>query len=186
MEKPWLDLHSENKRHTSPHKWATERLWMKLTVRILEWTFHFYHSRLSYNMRFTDADFSNVGSHRIFWFNYLNKVLLLCLLELLGFIFVTFRPWTSYQIRKFASYACTGNAGTFSPPTTSKETRVSHNGIHHGTCVTHVPWCMSGSLTRGGGENIPGIPGACATRNVTYLIRGPFSFSLPTVIPAFT
>ena len=28
--------------------------------------------------------------------------------------------------------------------------------------VTHVPWCMSGSLTCGGGENIPGIPGACA------------------------
>ena len=34
--------------------------------------------------------------------------------------------------------------------------------MHHGTCVTHVPWCMSGSLTRGGGENVPGIPGACA------------------------
>ena len=37
-------------------------------------------------------------------------------------------------------------------------------GIHHGTCVTHVPWCISGSLTHGGGENIPGIPGACITR----------------------
>ena len=22
-------------------------------------------------------------------------------------------------------------------------------GMHHGTCVTHVPWCMSRSLTRG-------------------------------------
>ena len=38
---------------------------------------------------------------------------------------------------------------------------------------THVPWCMSGSLTSGGGENVPGIPGACATRNFTYLTRGP-------------
>ena len=38
--------------------------------------------------------------------------------------------------------------------------RVNYPGIHHGTCVTHVPWCMSGSLTRGGGENVPGIPGA--------------------------
>ena len=38
---------------------------------------------------------------------------------------------------------------------------VSHPGMHHGTCVTHVPWCMSGSLTRGGGENVPGIPGIC-------------------------
>ena len=39
---------------------------------------------------------------------------------------------------------------------------VSDPGMHHGTCVTHVPWCMSGSLTCGDGENVPGIPGACA------------------------
>ena len=50
---------------------------------------------------------------------------------------------------------------------------VSDPGKHHGTCVTHVPWFMSGSLTHGGGENVPGIPGACATRNFTYLARGP-------------
>ena len=25
----------------------------------------------------------------------------------------------------------------------------SNSGMHHGTCVTHVPWCMSGSLTCG-------------------------------------
>ena len=34
--------------------------------------------------------------------------------------------------------------------------------MHHGTCVTHLPSCMSGSLTCGGGENFPEIPGACA------------------------
>ena len=50
---------------------------------------------------------------------------------------------------------------------------VSDPGMHHGTCVTHVPWCNSGSLTRDCGENVPGIPGACATRNFTYLVRGP-------------
>ena len=50
---------------------------------------------------------------------------------------------------------------------------ISDPGMYHGTCVTHVPWCMSGSLTRGGGENVPGIPGACANRNFTYLARGP-------------
>ena len=32
---------------------------------------------------------------------------------------------------------------------------------------------MSGSLTQGGGENGPNIRGACATRNFTYLARGP-------------
>ena len=50
---------------------------------------------------------------------------------------------------------------------------VSDPGMHHGTCVTHVPLCMSKSLTRGGGENVPVISGACATRNITYLVRGP-------------
>ena len=32
--------------------------------------------------------------------------------------------------------------GVFSPPH-----RVSYPDMHHGTCVTHVPWCMPGSLT---------------------------------------
>ena len=50
---------------------------------------------------------------------------------------------------------------------------VSDPGMHHGTCVTHVPCCMSGSPIRGGGETVPGIPGACATHNFTYLARGP-------------
>ena len=59
---------------------------------------------------------------------------------------------------------------------------VSDPGMHHGTCVTHVPWCMSGSLTRGGGENVPGIPGACATRNLTYLLRDPWDVQYDNVI----
>ena len=37
-----------------------------------------------------------------------------------------------------------------------------------------MPWCMSGSLTRFGRENVPGIPGACAAHNFTYLARGPW------------
>ena len=49
---------------------------------------------------------------------------------------------------------------------------VNDPGMHHGTCVTHVPWCMSESQTSGGGENVPGTPGACASRNFTYLARG--------------
>ena len=46
---------------------------------------------------------------------------------------------------------------------------VNDPGMHRDT---HVPWCMSGSLTRGWEENVPGIPGACATRNFMYLARG--------------
>ena len=35
-----------------------------------------------------------------------------------------------------------GTQGTFSPPS-----RVSDPDMHHGTCVTYVPWYMPGSLT---------------------------------------
>ena len=35
-----------------------------------------------------------------------------------------------------------GMLGMFSPPP-----RVRDPDMHHGTCVTHVPWCMPGSLT---------------------------------------
>ena len=57
---------------------------------------------------------------------------------------------------------------------------ISNPGMHHGTCVTHIPWCMSGSLTCGGRGNVPGIPGACTTRNFTYLARGPMDWAKAT------
>ena len=37
-----------------------------------------------------------------------------------------------------------GMLGTFSPPSLN-----SDPDMHHGTCFTHVPWCMPGSLTSG-------------------------------------
>ena len=48
----------------------------------------------------------------------------------------------SYQIRKLRVAHAPGMPGTFSPPP-----RVSDTDMHHGTCVTHVLWCMPGSLT---------------------------------------
>ena len=76
---------------------------------------------------------------------------------------ITHAPWASYQIRKIAGCACAGNAGNVFPRRRfQREPLVSDSSMHHGTCVTHVPWCMSGSLTCGDGENVPGIPGACA------------------------
>ena len=82
--------------------------------------------------------------------------------------------WACCQILKIAGCACTRNAGKRFPP----PPRVSDPDMHHDMCVTHVPWCMPGSLTcdflwfrwRG---NVPGMPGACATRNFMYLARGP-------------
>ena len=49
---------------------------------------------------------------------------------------------------------------------------VTDPDMHHSTWVTHVPWCMSESLTPGGGEDVPGIPDACATHNFRYLAGG--------------
>ena len=66
-----------------------------------------------------------------------------------------------------------GMPGTFFPPP-----RISDPDMHHGTCVTHVPWCMPGSLTSGflwsrrRGEMFP------ATCNFTYLVRGPWHGTL--------
>ena len=78
-------------------------------------------------------------------------------------------PWplTRYLIL-WVAYA-PGIPGTF-----QMKPVVSDSGMYHATCMTHVPWCMSESLIRGDGENLPGIPGACATRNLRYLVRGPW------------
>ena len=63
-----------------------------------------------------------------------------------------------------------GVPGTFSPPPNSD------SSMHHGMCVTYVPWCKSGLLTSGFLRSqwgkCYGIPGACATHNFTYLARG--------------
>ena len=39
-----------------------------------------------------------------------------------------------------------------------RKPQVSDLCVHHDTCVTHVPWCMFGLLTRGGGKTFPALP----------------------------
>ena len=66
-------------------------------------------------------------------------------------------PLIRYVISRVAH--APGMPGTFSPPP-----RVSDPDMHHGTCVTHVPWCMPGSLTSGflwsrrRGKTFPAFP----------------------------
>ena len=75
------------------------------------------------------------------------------------YICVLVRAWASCQIRKIADAHAPGMPGTFSP-----SPQVSDPGMHHGTCVTHVPWCMPGSLTSGSlrnrrrGKTFPAFP----------------------------
>ena len=78
-------------------------------------------------------------------------------------------PLASYQICEIAGSASAWNAGNVFRHRLQRKLLVSDPGMHHGTCLTHVPRCMSGSLIRGGGENINGIPGGCATGNFTHL-----------------
>ena len=54
----------------------------------------------------------------------------------------THGPHTRYAKLRVAHSP--GMPGTFSPLL-----RFSDPAMHHGRCVTHVPWCMSGSLTSG-------------------------------------
>ena len=58
------------------------------------------------------------------------------------FIFVKHGPLARYLNLRVAH--APGMPGTFSPTP-----RVSDPDMHHGTCVTHLPRCMSGSLTSG-------------------------------------
>ena len=77
---------------------------------------------------------------------------------------------TGYVILRVAH--APGMLGKFSRHPFKRKPLISDPGMHHGKCLMHVSWCMSGSLSHGGKENVPGIPGACATRNSTYLVRG--------------
>ena len=52
-----------------------------------------------------------------------------------------------------------------------------HSGLAIPTCIKARAWrtCrLAVSFEVVGGENVPGIPGACATRNLTYLVRGSY------------
>ena len=88
-----------------------------------------------------------------------------CLEIYTGFFITENMSW--HDVNRFVVYDCTegchgdnmgpltryiklrvahapGMPGTFSPPP-----QVNDPDMHHGTCVTHVPWCMPGSLTIG-------------------------------------
>ena len=55
-------------------------------------------------------------------------------------------PWASCRVCKIVGHICDapGMSWTFSPPR-----RVFGPDMHYGTCVTHVSWCMPGSITSG-------------------------------------
>ena len=68
------------------------------------------------------------------------------------------RPLTRYE-KSWVAHA-PGMSGTFSPPPSPNET------ASHARAVMHI-----GIVIRGGGKNVPCIPGACAARSFTYLAK---------------
>ena len=71
----------------------------------------------------------------------------------INFSFGDGMSWATWQIRKIVGCACAWNSGNvFFPPPTSMQT-ANKRSRHIG--------------------NNPGIPGAYATRNFAYLVRGP-------------
>ena len=68
-------------------------------------------------------------------------------------------PWTLNRYVRLRVAHVPGILGTFSSPL-----RVSDPDRQ-----------LAVSFEVGGGENVPDIPGACATRNFTYLVRGPWN-----------
>ena len=75
--------------------------------------------------------------------------------------------WASYQIRKIVSCACARNA----------RRNIFNTTDFKGNCLLAIPACITaraGIANPRCGENVPGILDTCATRNFTYLVRGPW------------
>ena len=89
-------------------------------------------------------------------------------------------PLTRYVILRVAH--APGIPGTFP----------RHRELAIPTCITARAWRTCRDVCRdrklavsfevGGGENVPGLPGACAIRNFTYLVRGPCHINCITKI----
>ena len=76
--------------------------------------------------------------------------------------------------------ACAGNAGNVFPVTAGKRSRHASRHVRHARAVMHAGIAnYRFPLISTAGENVPGIPGACATCNFTYLVRGPWQLHDP-------
>ena len=70
-------------------------------------------------------------------------------------IVFNYRPLTRHV--KLRVVHAPGMPGTFSRQRLQMKPIVSDPGMHHGTCVMHVPWCVAWSLIRGGRKSFPAL-----------------------------
>ena len=71
----------------------------------------------------------------------------------MSFIAIILYNGTFIRYVKLRVAPAPGMPGTFSRHRFQRKPLVSDPGMHHGTCVAHVPLCMSGSLTSGDGDH---------------------------------
>ena len=96
------------------------------------------------------------------------------------------RPFRSWRFimgllpdTQICGCACAGNAGNVFPVTAGKRSRHASRHVRHARAVMHVGIANQRfPLKSAAGENVPGIPGACATCNYPYLVRGPWILTL--------
>ena len=75
-------------------------------------------------------------------------------------VFSRVTSWASFQIRTIVGCACTGNTGKVFPrDRLQRKPLVNDPDMHHGTCVTHVPWyACRDRLAAVAGKTFPAYP----------------------------
>ena len=64
-----------------------------------------------------------------------------------------------------------------------RKPQISDHHMHHGKCVSHVPWCMSESLTRGGGETFSALPAYAHPQFKVSCKRPIFHLTVSSMLP---
>ena len=71
--------------------------------------------------------------------------------SMLGYVYfsvvIAFQLWSHGRLSRYVKLWVAHAPGM--PATFSLPPGIHDPGMHHGTCVTHVPWCMPGPLTSG-------------------------------------
>ena len=79
--------------------------------------------------------------------------------------------------------ACAGNAGNVFPVAAGKRSRHASRHVRYARAVMHAGIAKKQFPSKSAaGENVPGIPGACATCHFAYLVRGPCGNAFTTTL----
>ena len=81
-------------------------------------------------------------------------------------------PWASCQIRKIVGCTWAGNDGNVFPTTAGQRSGHASRHMCDARAVMHTGIANCDFLLSWWRENVPSVPGACATRYFAYLVKG--------------